>query len=80
MASSDCLAVIQTYRLVPTTTPLRWTFADIALSAIVTWTLWNFLVAVQESAHGPSRKWCHRDATSEMHSVADIGLLAIANR
>jgi len=34
------------------------------------------IAAVQESGNGPSRKWCHPDAMSEMHRLVDVGLLA----
>jgi hypothetical protein len=36
------------------------------------------IAAVQESENGTSRKWCHPDAMSEMHCLADIRLLATA--
>src|SRR5262245_53623136 len=32
------------------------------------------------SVHGPSRKCCHPRAMSEMHLLADVGLLAIATK
>jgi hypothetical protein len=28
------------------------------------------------TALGPFRKWCHRDTTSELHRLVDVGLLA----